>query len=364
MKAKHLLILFLLAALAGLGAWLIALRPAGEPRPETPVMDRLVPGLADRGDRTARIEILQGGSRVDLTREGDGWRVASKGGYPADGERVRRLVTTLSELRAVEAKTARPELHDRLGVHWPDEGERDEGDFSVRPTLVRLADDGGETIAEIVLGDTSFAAGQTRQFARLLDDDRSWLVSALVEAPTDGVRWLSTRFIELERERVERVEITHPHGEVVAVGRTDSEADFAVESVPDGLRPISEGLSNRIGGALAFVNFSDVRATGETGDGGGVVRTVVETFDGLLLTLLIDVDDGGGWVRARAEHTDSPEEAEALNERFAGFEFRLPASTIESLTRRRSDLLEEVAPEAGPALPGDDVPELLRPPGD
>ncbi len=364
MKAKHLLLLLVLAGLAALGAWKLSTPPAGNTGQAADAGEdapggRLAPALAERGADAARIEIASGGDTVVLTREGDAWRVESKGGYPADADKVRRLVTSLSELRTVEPKTARPERYALLSVQWPDEEEH-ENKFDPKPTLVRISDANGDTIAAVVLGKPSFDGGTTRQYARLLDAGRAWLVSAKIEAPADAMRWLNARFIELPRESVRRVTITHPDGVTLALSRPDKDSDFTVENIPDNMTLISEGLANQAGYALAFVNFTDVDKA-EGGDADGAVTAEYETFDGKTITLHITPDDGnGGWVTASAagEGTDD------LKKRFNGWRFRLPTPTIQNLTKRPSDLLTETeSGPQGPDLP-DEAPPLLRPPGD
>ncbi|MBZ0172411.1 MAG: hypothetical protein K8E66_08535, partial [Phycisphaerales bacterium] len=69
----------------------------------------------------------------------------------------------------------------------------------------------------------------------------------------------------------------------------------------------------------------------------------------------------GAWVAAAT----AGEGSEELRERLGGYRFRLPGSAAESLTRRVADLLMEIAPdEQGPVPDENEVPELLRPPGD
>lgn len=371
MRAKHLLLLLILAGLAGFGAWKLTATPPAAATPASAGGDeaggRLAPDLAARGNAAARIEISSGEDSVVLTRDGETWRVQSKGGYPADADKVRKLVTSLSELRTVEAKTAKPERFALLSLQWPDTaGDDPKEGFAPRPTLVRISDADGGAIAAVVLGKPSFDGGTTRQYARLLDAGRCWLVSEKIDAPADAMRWLNARFIELPRESVRRVTITHPDGETLALSRLDKDSDFTVEEIPDNMSLISEGLANQVGYALSFVNFTDVGKADE-GDPTGVVTAEFETFDGMTVTLrIIPGGEGGaedgGWVTASA----AGEGGEDLNARFKGWRFRLPTPTIQSLMKRPSDLLEETkSGPQGPEAPGEgDVPTLLRPPGD
>ena len=361
MNTKNLIILILLTVLFAIGAWFVAFNQAPKSAPadgtsQTTPGDRLAPALAERGTDAARIVITSGESMTELTLEGDVWIVASKAGFPADADRVRRLMTTLSELRAVEAKTAIPELHSRLALNWPDTPEPSDDGFSERPTLVRISDAAGDEIAAIVLGATSFVGSDSKQYARMLGEDQTWLTSGKIDTPPNAMGWLSARFIELPRESVKSVTISHPNGETLRLTRETGEADFLIADILDGMAMTNAALANNSGSALTFVNFTDVDHPSEpTGD---AVIAELTTFEGLAITMIITqiLENGKtieGWAFAAAEGPGSQE----INDRFGPFRFRLPLGAIESLTRRPSDLLEEFAPqEAGPALPDTGLP--------
>lgn len=387
MNSKSFLVLVLLAGLAALGAWFLAFRPAPAPgttpgsggAATTAVGDRLAPAISERADAIAVIEIVTAGSEdgpVRLERDGDGWALASKAGFPAEADRVRQLVTSLSELRTAEPKTANPAYYDRLAVQWPDDAERDEDDFSPRPTLVRLLDGEGAPIAEVVLGETTFSGGESRRYARVLGEEQSWLVSGSVTIPFGPLGFVNTRFVELPRESVQSVTVVQSDGAALRLSREEPDGDFIVVEIPDGMAMTNQALANNTGNALAFVNFTDVEAVarGDELDWSGMapvgisgilevnqVSAYFTTFDGGSISLILEPirEDGtlvGGWAVVGGEGDVSG----ALTEKQAGLRFKLPAGTIESLTRRPSELLEDAAPEeAGPALP--DGPGLPPP---
>lgn len=382
MKAKTALILVVLAGLFGAGAWFLAFRPAspsasgGAGSADTQGEPFVAPAIRANADAIVRIEVTDGEESAELERNENGWVVASKGGYPANAETVRRLVTTLSELRVVEPKTSLPEYHARLGVEWPPAPDEDTSDpagmAEPGPTLVRLVGDDGAEIAGVVLGRTEYTAGAARQYARLADQDQSVLASGRVEAPVLGMRYVDALFMELPRDSVRRVTVTHPTGESFTIVRTEADGDFGLEAVPEGMEPIGEGPANRVGQALAFVNFADVRPIAESDADedltGEPVLAVYELFDGTVLTLAVrlgpDGLDNGAWVNATAEAGPDGGDAQALNDALSGWSFRLPRAAAESLTRKPTDLMrEQERNEAGPDLPVE-VPELLRDPED
>ena len=376
MNAKAFTLLLGLAALAAVGAYFIAFKPAATP-PGAPTAPgsaatttaeaRLAPALAERADEIATITISSGDTDPvvltrDPDRENDGWLLASKADFPAEPDRVRQLITTLSELRTVEPKTAKPELHNRLAVQWPDDTDRDPEDFSPRPTLVSITDADGEPIAEIVLGETTYAGGGPRQYARLLGDNQSWLVNASVTIPRGPLGFVNTRFVELPRDSVQSVTITHADGETLELTRDDPDADFTVANLPEGATMKNQALANNTGNALAFVNFTDVEkidpvplppfgtlaAPTSVAPAGvlesGEVAALSQTFDGRTMALIIEPirEEGrvsAGWVSV----FDNLEKDEVIIGRFNLHRFKLPAGTIESLTRKPSELIETPA---------------------
>jgi len=361
MNIKNLIALFVLTALFVVGAWFAAFKPAPTPAPasgasQTSKGDRLAPALTERATDAARITITSGDSITELALEGDTWTVATKAGYPAQPDRVRRLMTTLSELRAVESKTSKPELHSRLSLNWPDETKPGQDEFSPRPTLVHISDTAGDDIAAIVLGATKFIGSDPKQYARLLAENQTWLTSGKIDTPTNAMGWLNARFIELPRDSVQSVTITHPNSETLRLTRDAADADFTIADIPDGMTITNTALANNTGYALAFVNFTDVDLPGEPQP--DPVSAEFTTFDGLKITLAINqIREQGktvaGWVTASAAGPES----EAINDQFEAFRFQLPLGIIESLTRKPSDLLEEFDPqEAGPAMPGPGLP--------
>lgn len=393
MNAKAFMLLLALAALAATGAYFLAFQPAATaPRSKNTAAGgaatdaRLAPILTERADDIARVTITTASASgdadaVDLTRDGDEWRLASKANFPAEPDRVRQLITTLSELRTAEPKTANPDLHNRLAVQWPDSTERDPDDFSPRPTLVSITDADGEPITEIVLGDTTYAGGGPRQYARLLNDNQSWLLSASVTIPRGPLGFANTRFVELPRDSVQSVTITHVGGETLELTRDDPEADFNVANLPEGATMKNQALANNTGNSLAFVNFTDVaelevdpgkymnewnQAPAE-GPGvlieelGALAFAYFTTFDNQEYAFFIDANDddketGSGWVTANA----SGEGTENFLEKFGHRRVKLNAGTIESLTRKPSELIETPAIDDTDPSP-DDTPGLPPP---
>ncbi|NIW23165.1 MAG: DUF4340 domain-containing protein, partial [Gammaproteobacteria bacterium] len=319
--------LVVLVALAVLGQ-----RQASGPSDVAQADDELFPDLMGVVDEVTSIEIVGAGNETiaTLDRGDDGWTVRERSGYSADLTKVRHTLLSFAEARILEAKTANPELHDRLGVE-------DVGSDTAGGVAVSLQGPGEPT--QIIVGD---AAGDYRRYVRRAGENQSYMINRDPEIGETAADWLDSNIIDLASGRVREIVVTHPDGEFVRASKASAdEANFAVQSIPEGRSLLYDSVANVIAGVLQNLTLEDVeRATDTT-----VPQTVTEliTFDGLRLTVTSLERDDAAWIRiAAASEPDSEqaEEAQTLNERFAGWRYRIPSYKLEQLTRRMDDLLQ------------------------
>src|SRR4029450_638313 len=67
-------------------------------------------------DKAARVTLQKGKSTVELKKAGPKWVVASTYGYPADGEKVEKILKALGEIEHGEARGREAKAHDEYGV--------------------------------------------------------------------------------------------------------------------------------------------------------------------------------------------------------------------------------------------------------
>jgi hypothetical protein len=347
-------LIWLSAALAAL----IVLAIVGQRQtgPETFEAEAIfLPGLMEELDSVEGIEIAQGGNErvATLQRDESGWRVAEKNGYRADLTKVRHSLLGLAEARILERKTSNPELHSRLGVEDIEDG----GATGLAVTLT-----GPATPITVVVGDT---AGEYRRYVRRAGEDQSYLIDRDPELGETATDWLDSEILNIEAARIREVTLTHPDGEVLRVSKASPEqTNFTVDAIPEGRALLYESVANVMGSVLQNLTLEDVQASAEIEDGYSV--TEFRTFDGLVLTARgIERDDGETWVSfaaefdpelaaesAEAEDRDTEDgetgeadidpaaQAQQLNDRLAGWSYRIPGYKFEQLTRRMSDLLQ------------------------
>lgn len=385
MNAKTLKILVVVTLVCVLAAF--ALQKLGDPGAGEPGLpERVVPGLADQLNDIAAIELTGGAGSVSLARSDEEWTVASKDGYPAKFETVKQLLIGLAEFAPRERKTADSERYGRLGLADPGEGSDSLG--------VKLANADGSTIAEFVLGEQVNSGAKQQRFVRVAGDDQSWLAEGRIDAPTDAVGWLDTSITQIARDRITRVAITHPDGEVVSIAREQGGTNYTLETVPEGRSAKSAAEVGAPTSALAYLRFDDVRAGDSmTDEAGEPVIAVYDTADDLRVTVRTWQLDGKTWASFAAESMAEPAEpgagppsdeaagkraatppaeipadpqaeVDALNSKLTGWLFSIPEYQAKSFRKRLTDLTDEPEPvedEAAGGRPadGDDEPVFI-----
>ena len=346
----------------------------------------LIPGLADQIEAINAIEISGAGAArlARIERAGENWVVVEQDGYAAATGMVNGLLIALAEARIVEEKTADPAFHSRLGVEAVDSAE-------ATGLQVALTGNDGASFA-IVLGD---AYGDGQRYARLAASAQSVLIDRNPDVARDPADWVQPEIVSIPANRVQRVEVNHADGESLVIRKEAREiTDFIVDSVPEGRELQYSGIANVTGSVLQALELDAVSRQPEAA-GEVLATTEFRTFDGLVLTVTATVAeeaDGQPWLgfaarfdadqalafaaepvedggaadtedaadpaaaaaadsedaattaEAGADSADSPAddaaaEAAALNERLAGWRFRIPAYKYSQMSRRMSDLL-------------------------
>lgn len=306
MRTRSLIVLAVVTVVTVAAAgWSSSVRRGDEP---SPAGGPLVLGPAARVNGITRVAVAGQGGRVTLMRAGGGWGVAEKDGYPADAGLVKALVLGVAGARLVEPRTARPVLYPRLGVEDP----QAPGAIS---TGIVLEADGAPGIG-LVIGKAGSAPGTL--YARRGGEATSWLVSAeLPVLDTDPLRWIDPALPHVPRDAVASVDIRHPDGRAVTVGR-DAPGQPFTASVPAAGTAV-EALVEAVGRLVPLDVAKD--------DGGpAAVATTVRRFDGTALVLRTMWRDGSAWV--------------ALDGR-AGWRYRVSDALGRALTRPPEGFAED-----------------------
>ncbi|MBB5691014.1 DUF4340 domain-containing protein [Roseomonas alkaliterrae] len=313
MQRRTLLLLGGAAAVVLGGALLLS--PAEQAPPSPAGAALAFPGLAQRLQGAARIEATRHDASLAVERRGETWVLPAKGGYPVRQERVRELLTGLTELRLTEPRTANPEMLDRLGLEDPAR----EGATS---TLLRVLDAQGGVIAELVIGRRRVRTqGNVPEsaFVRRPNENQAWLAEGRVPVDTDAQLWLDRDIANIPRDRVRRVAVARTGEAPLVVTRSgDPDGRFGLTEPADA-PPAEETALDEIGRAFEFLTFLDVRPEAEI-PGEALGETRFELTDNLAILVRPRKDGEAVWITLAAEGDD---EAARLNARWRGWAYQV-----------------------------------------
>lgn len=308
----------------------------------------IFPGLAAQLDSAGGVTVKTKESEIVLALGADNkWVARSLADYPVSGENVRLLLIGLSNLTAVEEKTAQPALHAALELGDPKDG----GDA----TLVEVTDKDGKVLAALLAGKRAPAAleGEDRFYVRRAGEAQTYVATGGLPRSVHPADWLETSIVDIARDRVKSVALTPLEGPSFRISREKKDdANFTLENVPKGRAVLNDTAANPIGAALAGLTLDDVRKAGEV-DFAKAAHDVFETFDGLTLTLDVANIDNDYWLRISAAGTgDAQGEADKINARVGGWAYKVSAWKGEVLMRELERQLQSLVPNA-PKVDGD-----------
>jgi hypothetical protein len=346
MSPKRLFVLLALAlAVVGGAFWLSSQRTLRrDPGYGAPVL----PGLAAELDAVTQLRLVGAGNRalVTLDRVAGRW-VVTEAGYPADGQRVRRLLVALGELHVLEPKTEDPARYGALGV----EDVEDPKAQSVRVELRGPREPVALLVGRAAAGQGAFVRvpGQRQALEARPGLD-------VARAPRD---WLARTIVDLAPERVHAVEIERreaPPWRAVKAAR--EAAHFDVPGLPKGRELASLGAADAAGSALGHLEFDEVRHAADATARGRPERATVRCFDGLVVTLEGRSDGEARWITLAASYDPSlaarfppaagqpaagaeavRAEAMRLNASAHDWEYRLAPYRFDAIFRRRDEVL-------------------------
>lgn len=128
------------------------------------------------------------------------WTIPSKEGYPADAEnKIGKIASALMALEKTKLRTSREEDHSRLGVVDP---KSQTASVDGVGTRLRLLGEGGEVLADVVVGKKLDEDEGQRYVRRMTEEDkgesRVYAAAFAVELDTDFSSWIDTDLLHLD----------------------------------------------------------------------------------------------------------------------------------------------------------------------
>jgi hypothetical protein len=349
-----------------------------------------------------KLVIKSAKDKVTLQKASDIWTVAERNGYPADFSKIRELMTSLWEFKAVRQLDIGPSQFGRLNIVAPGQGDHSGVELD-------LSDAGGKSIKSLIFGkifggdngsgddEEEGPSGSGRFVYDPSEKDKVYLSKENFDTVDASPKnWLDKDFIKAEGVR----EVERPSssgGDGWKVSKKDEKAAWELAEAKPG-----ETLNTNVLASLASFSpsFEDVKPANAPDSETGLNKAVtvnLETFDGFKYTLEIggEAPDQSRFFRFKvsadlpAKRTPEPNESpddkkkkddefnkqqEALKTRLAAEQklqnwiFEVESYSLETFLKPRKDILKEASPTQGPkpamntgALPKSAVPLPLAP---
>jgi hypothetical protein len=389
MKKNHLLLLLAVAVLAGLAG--IYFQVAQSSKWNDSKTDRTIFQNLPVND-ISQIQIRSGAASVTLEKKEDEWRVAERGGYPADFDKIRELIKTLWELKAGQEMQVGPSQLGRLKVTAPGQGPESGIEIDLKGQKE-------SQIASMIIGksaEQSNAAAASAATGRFVYNpavkDRVYLVSESFFSvdPVSVGSWLDKAFIAPgELKEIDQAAWSNNPGWKVT--RKDAKAEWQLEDLQSGEsldKSFSQGLSSF---ALSFVN---VRPPSVSPDETGLrdpFKISIKTFDGFTYDFLLgrdgpdktrylqlnvsadlpsvrptDPNENADEKKKRDQEFDQKnatlKERLEKEKRFEKWVYLVPDWHLEQLLKRRNEIVSKASPSSSPAAASfPELPSTLLP---
>ncbi|MBT8059716.1 MAG: DUF4340 domain-containing protein, partial [Gammaproteobacteria bacterium] len=204
------------------------------------------------------------------------------------------------------------------------------------------------------------------QYVRLRDAAESALLDRRLSVPREAADWLDKDIVDIADGEVVEFEIEHPDGERVLARKVSvGDENFTLEDLPEGREIKSAWTVDSLAGSLSALTL-DAVATDDSVDWSEAAAFRLLTVDGLQIRAELaavmgeeaeSTTDDTFWIRLQAgtyttaveriaeqeaEAADPAERAAEINDRVAGWAYRIPKYKFDSMTKRMDDLLKEV----------------------
>ena len=305
------------------------------------------PALRADPEAVTRVEVTAPGESFALVRDADGnWGAESKFGYPVDRDKILKLVVAMSDMRLIEAKTARTDLYARLQVE-------DVTEEHANSRVVKLSSGADEVVADVIVGKrkTRYTGGNREgTYIRRSGDAQAWLVSGGLSIQGKLRDWLVKTVVNISSGDVQRVQFSLPSGVSYEVVKATENDELQLVDPPAGAEP-NEQVVGQLSVAMNFVDLDDVKPRAQLVLPAEPYVTVVTTFSGAQVTAkLAGVGDDAWAVYEAAYVGDEAADSEAgkagrelvdqINKRVEGWAYKLPQHVTDRMTKPLSDLLK------------------------
>ena len=182
-------------------------------------------------------------------------------------------------------------------------------------------------------------------YVRKPGNAQAWLAQGSVEVPTAAVDWVDRTVVNVAEDKIQRLQFEPTAAPALTVSKADkAAADFTLAPLPEGKSADPDALKRLTGGLHRRRARRRARRQGHRQGREGLAPPKAATFDGLTLKAELLAMDGGTWLRLKAsaaEGSAAAAEAKTINDRVAGWLYKLPQFKAALLQPKVDDFLKK-----------------------
>ena len=269
-------------------------------------------------------------NNIDLVKEENSY--ISTSGYPLKKGIWENLITSLSLLTIEEKKTNDPKRHVELNLLLPELNKSDiesEG-YATKITLTKKD---GSIFSSILFGKTDPSVGGLSggQFARMPDDNQSFLLKGAIRMPTSKSDWFESLLFTINNKDFLSASLSNK----TKVFKIETDKKLLKLSYPKNVNfDVDQSKLTDIRETINGFYFYDVRKS-KTKNLINLPTLTFETTSGLVLSLSSVTKDtkGESWIKisAIAKKPAAKKIAEEITNKTKGFEFLANVNTSDIL---------------------------------
>ncbi|MCU0771172.1 MAG: DUF4340 domain-containing protein [Verrucomicrobia bacterium] len=398
MNQKQLLLLGLVLGVLGGAALLLLKRDSASVQRGGPGESRPLLGTLPVGEELAQLSLQQGSNTLTLVKQEGQWGVQEREGYPADYSQITRTVLKLRDLKPGQIEPVAASQLERLELLEP-------GAAPGGGTLIEFRDKTGQGLASLLLGKTQLRKDSSpspygdpgereipvgRWVMNPQDKTRAALVSdTLSDLQPQPQAWLNKDFFKVEKIR--SIEVAHPFEATNSfkVTRETEAGEWTLTGLSD-TEQLDTRKTSSFNYALSSPSFNDVLIAADTAQLGLDQPTVLrlETFDGFSYELKAGTNHNGNIALRVTVQGTYPRQREALEgeedsvklekdkefadtlktrdaklareQALAKWTYQVSSWTLDSLLKKRADLLQAKESEANVETPAQPASEPVE----
>ena len=272
MSNKNLLVLGIVAAVTL--AWAVIQSQVASSRAKRPQRASFEESYLIQGLDLSSIASIQIGSGEDalrLVRRGTQFTIASKNDYPADTQKINRLLIDLTDLRISELVTDDAENHDSLKISEEN-----------AESLIQFFDASGQLITGVAIGSRHVVEGGTgpsQRYVRLLSNPNVFLAEGVPNVSDSALEYVDKDLLSLDKDEIAQVAVSlrADSGYVLKASQDGAETGYTLEELPEG-RELDESQAESLFSAFTTVTLQDLYKAEELGQDLKPAGTVVCTL--------------------------------------------------------------------------------------